>query len=107
MTTGIRSVMLKDGKGKWMTRTRKFLRPIINWTVERFFPDCLFYGTDLPTKWGADSPMRGMVAETSALSLAVQCDLAGAGGMTVYITGATYKGKSLGDWRVKIEKVLV
>lgn len=88
-----------------MKRTQRFLRPIINWAVERFFPDSMFYGNDLPTKLGADSPMRAMVSETPALSLAVQCSLAGADEMTVDVTGLIYKGESIGDWQVTIKRV--
>jgi hypothetical protein len=87
-----------------MTPTQKILRPIINFLVERFFPDSLFYGNDLPTKWGADSPMQALVAETAGLSLAVQCHLSGADHMIVDITGASYKGEPIGDWRVTMTK---
>lgn len=88
-----------------MKLTQKFLRYIINRAVERFFPDSMFYGNDLPTKWGADCPYRAMASETAAISLAVQCELAGAGKMIVDVTGASYKGEDIGDWQVTIQRM--
>jgi hypothetical protein len=87
-----------------MTRTQKILRPIINFLVERFFPDNLFCGYDMLEKWRTSSPARAAYGETAVLSLAVQCHLAGADHMTVDITGASYKGEPIGDWRVTMTK---
>lgn len=89
------------------TRTQRFLRPIIRWAVERWFPHHCFWGQEFfrdleesghEWKWKS-------IAFTSAMLIAREVDAQGADYASFTATNCDYDGRSMGDWKITAEKV--
>lgn len=91
-----------------LTITQKILRPILNWTVETFYPDGAFYGGDYLKTLESDNGLIekwGSVEMACAMLITSRLRKRGATSAKLEATDVTDCGEPVGSWMVTIEQV--
>jgi hypothetical protein len=90
-----------------LTTAQKVARPVINFLVERFFPNGAFFYGDGPLSHfdKLDSERKSPIGSMAAMSLVRKAHEANASRMSVDIGGMTLNDTDLGDWRVTVERI--
>jgi hypothetical protein len=87
------------------TFTQKLLRPIINFAVERFFPESCFYGMGFLKPFSDfDAGREQTAGYGSAMYLVNRVHDAGKKHMTIDLGGVTFQGKDIGSWKIVVER---
>ena len=88
-------------------RNRRFLRWVVNWTVERYFPEGIFWGPDAQKKFeNFDKEYRGGKMPLTVYSMLVsRVAESSAVHFSLDIEGLSIKGRDLGDWSMKIDRI--
>lgn len=89
-----------------LTNAQKLARPIINFLVERYFPNSVFfYGTGaLNTFDEMDSDRKAPIGSMAALSLARNAHRQNSDRLSVDAEGITINEEYIGDWRITVER---
>jgi hypothetical protein len=90
-----------------LTKAQRVARPIINFLVERYFPNGLFfYGKGpLRTFDMVDREKKTVVGGMAALSLARHAHNSGATQLMVDAECITVNDEDIGDWRITVERI--
>ena len=91
-----------------MTFTQKILCPVINFLVERFFPNGMFVGSyywfevsgnvEASEKWGTPQMASAMLVVSKVRETGATKAVFEAGDMSL-------DGEAIGDWRLTVEKI--
>ena len=90
-----------------LTKAQRIARPIINFLVERYFPNSLFfYGAGALSAFDRmDSERKSAIGSMAALSLARHAHQQNASHLSVEAEGITINDQDIGDWRVTVERI--
>ncbi len=83
-----------------MTRTQRFLRPIINFLVERWFPRHCFYGNNYLDDFAEFDEKNRKTGKTVAMYLQSIMRKAKATELEVEMRGITKGDEMIGDYRI-------
>lgn len=91
---------------KKLTLAQRALRPVLNFAVERWFPDGGFWGEAYFEPFRKfDTEKKAKVGYGAAMYLIYSVHGANSSKFTVDLGGVTYNGEAMGDWRVTVEKI--
>lgn len=91
-----------------MTYTQRLMRPILNFLVERFFPNHAFFGNDYLTAFKSHPDLAikwGSTDMAVAMFLVSRLRKQGATKGTFEATEVTDNGTPVGSWRLTLEKL--
>lgn len=86
---------------------QRLLRPVLNFAVEKFFPNGAFYGGQYLDSFKRadqkhDTGITGFAAAHYLTSVARESD---AGEIKVTLEGCTVSGQPAGDWEVAVKRI--
>jgi len=85
---------------------QKTLRPILNFLIERYFPDSCFYGHEyLDVFKKAYGDQKGPLMGHAAQFIIGQCVKMNADEFSAELTGLTVSGQETGDWLLTIKHI--
>ncbi len=88
------------------TYTQKIARPVINFLVERYFPNGLFFFGDGPLKAFDRIDKEGsFVGRSASIVLAKIAHDNNASSLTVEAECVSINSDDIGDWRITVERL--
>lgn len=90
-----------------LTKAQRMARPVINFLVERYFPNGLFFYGKGPLQAFdmVDREKKTAIGGMAALALARHAHSSQATKLTVDAEAITVNDLDLGDWRVTVERM--
>lgn len=90
-----------------LTKAQRIARPVINFLVERYFPNGLFfYGSGPLLAFDkVDREKKTAIGSMAALALARHAHNSNATKFCIEAEGLTVNNQDLGDWRVTVERI--
>jgi len=95
-----------SGKVK-LTKAQRLARPVINFLVERYFPNGLFfYGSGPLSAFDmVDGEKKTAIGGMAAMALARHAHNSSATKLTVDAEAITVNDDDIGDWRITVERI--